>query len=244
MTRQLWACTLVAALALQAGCAAIQRPTWNKPVGKGTFIPAALCAMAGAGAGAGIADAQAGQSCVEVNGVRQCDNASPDYWQGALIGAAVGAVVCGVAGHLFLDAEPQPAAPPPPPPPPAAAVEPPAPPPVVKKRIVLRGVTFDFNQAEIRGDSRPVLDEAVSTLQANPGVNIVAAGYTDAIGSDDYNQALSVRRAEAVYRYLVNHGVAPERLQVVGYGKTHPVADNATESGRAQNRRVELQVQP
>jgi OOP family OmpA-OmpF porin len=82
----------------------------------------------------------------------------------------------------------------------------------------------------------------VSTLNANPGVDIVVAGYTDAIGGDEYNQALSVRRAEVLYRYLVNHGVAPERLRAVGYGKTHLVADNATESGRAQNRRVELQV--
>jgi len=244
MRRQLWASTLAGALALQAGCAAVQQPSWNKPVGKGTFIPAAVCAMIGAGAGAGIADAEAGQSCAEINGVRQCESASPDYWQGALIGAAAGAVLCGLAGHVFLDAEPQEAAPPPPPPPPPVAAEPPAAPPPVKKRIVLRGVTFDFNKAEVRADSRPVLDEAVATLRTNPAVSIVVAGYTDAVGSEDYNQALSLRRAEAVYRYLVNRGVAPERLRVLGYGKTHPVADNATESGRAQNRRVELQVQP
>ena len=65
-------------------------------------------------------------------------------------------------------------------------------------------------------------------------------GFTDSIGSAEYNQALSLRRAEAVYRYLVNQGVDPERLTVEGFGKTNPVASNDTEAGRAQNRRVEL----
>jgi OOP family OmpA-OmpF porin len=65
-------------------------------------------------------------------------------------------------------------------------------------------------------------------------------GHTDWIGSEEYNQALSVRRAEAVYRYLVNRGVEPERFTVEGFGKSRPIASNDTEAGRAQNRRVEL----
>ena len=105
---------------------------------------------------------------------------------------------------------------------------------------MLRGVNFDFNSSTIRPDSRPVLDQAATLLKANPGVQVLVEGYTDSIGSDEYNQALSLRRAEAVYRYLVNHGVDPERLTVEGFGKRSPVASNDTEAGRAQNRRVEL----
>ena len=110
------------------------------------------------------------------------------------------------------------------------------------KRIVLRGVHFDFDKSAIRPDSRPVLDEAVDVLKENPNVRIAVEGNTDNVGSDLYNEKLSVRRAEAVFRYLVNHGIAPERMEVIGYGESRPVADNDTESGRAQNRRVELHV--
>jgi outer membrane protein OmpA-like peptidoglycan-associated protein len=103
-------------------------------------------------------------------------------------------------------------------------------------------VTFDFNSDEIRADARPTLDEAVLLLGDNRNVLVITEGYTDSIGSAEYNQALSVRRAEAVYRYLVNRGIAPERLTVEGYGESNPVASNDTEAGRAQNRRVELRV--
>jgi len=106
----------------------------------------------------------------------------------------------------------------------------------------LRGVHFDFDKSDIRTDSRPVLDEAAQTLLGYPNVRVSVEGHTDAIGSAAYNERLSVRRAEAVFRYLVNHGVSPDRMEVVGYGKSRPVADNETESGRAQNRRVELHV--
>jgi OOP family OmpA-OmpF porin len=107
---------------------------------------------------------------------------------------------------------------------------------------VLRGVHFDFNKSDIRPDSRPILNEAGEILKENPDVRISVEGHTDAIGSDQYNQQLSLRRAEAVFRYLVNHGIPPERMEVIGYGKRHPVASNDTDSGRAQNRRVELRV--
>ena len=237
MRREFWAWLLVAALSAQ-GCATMQHPSWKKPVGKWTYIPAALCAMAGTGIGYYIQDQRPGHSCLTRNGQTQCVEDDPEHWKGALIGAAAGAVLCGVLGHVFLDPEPEA----PPPPPPAVEAPPPAP-PVVRQRIVLRGVTFDFNKSAIRADSRPVLDEAVQTLSANRSIHIVIEGHTDAIGSDEYNQALSVERAEAVYRYLVNAGIDPERLRTVGFGKTRPVADNATESGRAQNRRVELRTE-
>ena len=164
------------------------------------------------------------------------DSNDDTFWLwGALIGAASGAVLCGVLGHVFLDpaAEPEPVTPPP-------LLPEPTPAPAVRQRIVLRGVNFDFNSSVVRPESRPVLDEAATLLKQNPGVHVVVKGYTDSIGSAEYNQALSVRRAEAVYRYLVNLGVDPERLTVEGFGKTNPIASNDTEEGRAQNRRVEL----
>jgi OOP family OmpA-OmpF porin len=114
--------------------------------------------------------------------------------------------------------------------------------PAPKKRIVLRGVNFDFNSAELRPDSGPILDQAVAVLGENSDVLVVVEGHTDNIGNDEYNQALSVQRAEAVFRYLVNRGIAPERLRTEGHGESRPVATNDTEQGRAQNRRVELRV--
>jgi OOP family OmpA-OmpF porin len=238
MRRQFWAWLLTGALCTQ-GCATILHPSWRKPVGMGTYIPAALCTMAGTGIGYAIQDNRSGHSCLTRNGTTQCVEDDNPPWQGALIGAAIGAVVCGLAGHVFLDPAPETA----PPPAPPAVQPPPAPPPSVRQRMVLRGVTFDFNQSAIRVDSRPVLDEAVETLNANRSVHIVIEGHTDSIGSDAYNQALSVQRAEAVYRYLVNAGIDPERLRAVGFGETRPVASNDTESGRAQNRRVELRTE-
>ncbi len=242
MHKYLWTWIMAAALIAQAGCSAIQRPSWNKPVGKGTYIPAAICTLIGAGTGAYIQEIRPGHSTYSDNqGTTLRVEDDPEHWKGALIGGLIGAVACGVAGHVFLD--PAPHVTPPPPPPPPAVDEPPPPPPVVRKRIVLRGVTFDFNQSLIRDDSRPVLDEARDALNANRDLLVVVEGHTDFIGSDEYNEALSIRRAEAVYRYLVNGGIAPERLSVVGYGESRPVADNETESGRAQNRRVELRVE-
>jgi outer membrane protein OmpA-like peptidoglycan-associated protein len=135
------------------------------------------------------------------------------------------------------------AAPPAPPPPaPVVAQAPPVAPPPPKKKIVLRGVHFDFNKATIRADAQPVLDEAVATLQQEGGVAVIAEGYTDSIGSDTYNEQLSLRRANAVRDYLTRGGIAADRISVEGFGKSHPVASNATEDGRAQNRRVELRI--
>ena len=131
----------------------------------------------------------------------------------------------------------------PPPPPPAVAEAPPPPPaPPVRKKIVLRGVHFDFDKAVIRPDARPVLDEAISVLKREGGIAVIAEGHTDSKGTPAYNQKLSVRRAHAVRDYLVAGGIAPSRVQAEGFGETHPVASNDTSDGRAQNRRVELRI--
>jgi outer membrane protein OmpA-like peptidoglycan-associated protein len=128
--------------------------------------------------------------------------------------------------------------------PPVVAVAPPPPlaSPPPKKKIVLRGVRFDFNKATILADARPTLDEAIATLRDEGGMAVIVEGYTDDIGSDTYNEQLSLRRANAVRQYLTRGGIAANRISVEGYGKSHPVASNATADGRAQNRRVELRV--
>jgi OOP family OmpA-OmpF porin len=231
--------SLLVLLCLQVGCSAIQKPTWRKPIGKGTWIPALVCGAIGAGVGIAIQNERRGCTTINIDGDKHRDCDDRDLWKGAVVGAPIGAAVCALLGHLFLDPAPEVTLPDPPPPPPTPEPEPE---PVVQKRLILRGVTFDFNSAEIRPDSQPILDEAVLLLGDNREVDIVAEGHTDALGTAEYNQALSVRRAESVYRYLVNRGIAPERLTVVGFGETQPVASNDTEAGRAQNRRVELRV--
>ena len=105
---------------------------------------------------------------------------------------------------------------------------------------MLRGVHFDFNKSRIRPGDAAVLDEAVSTLKANPNVTVNVNGYCDAIGSEKYNLKLSNRRANAVVDYLVKAGIPSSQLIPQGYGKTDFVATNDTAEGRAQNRRVEL----
>ena len=105
---------------------------------------------------------------------------------------------------------------------------------------MLRGVHFDFNKAIIRPGDAAVLDEAVTTLKANPNVVIDVNGYCDAIGGVEYNLKLSERRGNAVANYLLNGGIQASQLRVHGYGKTDFVATNDTPEGRAQNRRVEL----
>ena len=135
-----------------------------------------------------------------------------------------------------------PPAPPPAPAPVAEAPAPAPPPPPIKKKIVLRGVHFDFNKAVIRAADRPVLDEAIATLKAEGGVAVIAEGHTDNVGTEAYNLGLSKRRAAAVRDYLVSGGIAADRIKVEGFGESKPVASNDTADGRAQNRRVELRV--
>lgn len=106
----------------------------------------------------------------------------------------------------------------------------------------LEGVQFDTDKSILRPRDYPILDKAAATLIEYPGTDIEAAGHTDSIGAADYNQRLSLARAQAVMNYLIAHGVAAERLRAVGYGETQPIASNATEAGRARNRRVELKV--
>jgi OmpA-OmpF porin, OOP family len=116
--------------------------------------------------------------------------------------------------------------------------------------IDLRGVNFDFDKANLRPDAVAILEEASAILNAHPDMRVEVAGHTDAIGTAEYNQGLSERRARAVYDYLTSHGVDASRISGPnGYGETRPIAPNTNEDGsdnpegRARNRRTELNVQ-
>jgi len=124
----------------------------------------------------------------------------------------------------------------------AEYVPPPPPPAPVRRKIVLRGVHFDFDKSNIRPDARPILDEAIHILKDEPEIRVSVEGHTDSMGTEAYNQRLSERRARSVVDYLVAGGISRSRLDPVGFGESDPVASNATEEGRAQNRRVELKV--
>lgn len=109
-----------------------------------------------------------------------------------------------------------------------------------KGRARLDGVNFDFNSATIRSESKPLLDQVAALLKAHPDWSITLEGHTDNVGTAAFNQDLSARRAAAVKDYLVSAGVPLDRLKSVGFGFDKPVASNAGEGGRAQNRRVEI----
>ena len=106
------------------------------------------------------------------------------------------------------------------------------------------GVTFPVNSATVQPQFRPVLDQISENLARYPDSLIDVYGHTDSTGSDAYNQTLSENRARAVAGYMSSHGVNARRIQSQGFGETQPIADNATESGRAANRRVEIKISP
>lgn len=157
-------------------------------------------------------------------------------------------------------------APPPPPPPP-----PPAPPPPAdtdgdgvldtadrcpgtprgvavdqngcpREKVVLQGVEFATNSATLTAASRPVLDEVAADMKRYPRLKVELQGHTDSRGADAYNLDLSQRRADSVRDYLIAQGVNGTQLLAKGYGEAQPIADNATDLGRLQNRRVVMSV--
>ena len=214
---------LTAVVAL-SGCANLNQPRqWGKcAIGGGV-----LGALIGAGTGVGIAYGTGPKND------NRPDEAIPAGIGGGVVGAALGTVI----GHYVCDPI---ITPPPPPAPPLPPPAPAPPPPPVKEKLVLRGINFDFDKYNIKPEFEPVLDEAVSTLQAKPNVRINVNGHTDSIGTVEYNLALSDRRANAVVNYLTGKGIASDRLVPQGFGKSQPIATNETAEGRAQNRRVEL----
>lgn len=103
-------------------------------------------------------------------------------------------------------------------------------------------ITFDFNRADVRSEFAPRVASLARTLNQHRGMRIEIIGHADAIGSDQYNQDLSERRARAVGSQLMDYGVGFSRINASGRGEWSPVAPNDTEYGRAQNRRVEIRI--
>lgn len=103
-------------------------------------------------------------------------------------------------------------------------------------------VLFAFNQSELTPTAKSQLDSIMGKLEDADVVSIKVVGFTDSVGSDAYNQALSQRRASSVAEYLLSQGVAPNKITSEGKGESQPVADNETDEGRAKNRRVELHI--
>jgi len=144
---------------------------------------------------------------------------------------------------------PAPAPRPAPAPAPAAASAPaPAPAAVVVPAPTSEKVTFaadaffDFDKSVLKPEGRAKLDDLVGKMGGLNLEVIIAVGHTDSVGSDTYNQKLSIRRSEAVKGYLVSKGVEKNRVYTEGKGEKQPVADNKTAEGRAKNRRVEIEV--
>lgn len=166
-------------------------------------------------------------------------NGTNEYcWRDANWTPATAAPGCdGAIVPMAAPAAPAPAAAP-------AARPAPAPvaPPAATKVTYAADAFFDFDKSVLKPEGKAKLDDLVGKIK---GINlevIIAVGHTDAVGSDTYNQKLSVRRSEAVKAYLVSKGIEKNRVYTEGKGEKQPVADNKTSEGRAKNRRVEIEV--
>lgn len=180
-------------------------------------------------------------SCAAVGGVTGAAlgaiESSTYTGYGALIGGGLAAAYCWANGTeqetvaVVETIEPAP-------------VAEPEPEPVLEAVRVELDVKFDFDRAQVRQDSYEDIRVLADFMKQYRQTSSTVEGHTDSVGTDAYNQRLSERRAQAVRDVLVNqYGVEANRLEAIGYGESRPVADNATEEGRAINRRVEASVE-
>ena len=210
---------LIAAAVVTSGCA-----TYNPYTGEKQTSKATTGAAIGAAVGAII-------------GVATSDNAK-ERKERALKGAGIGAITGGGVGY-YMDVQEA----------------------KLRQKLEASGVsvtrdgdniilnmpgniTFDTNQSNVKESFKPVLDSVAEVLKEYKSTMIQVGGHTDSTGGDQYNLMLSQNRAQAVANVLTGFGVEPVRTDVVGFGETSPIASNSTESGRAQNRRVELILVP
>lgn len=210
---------LIAAAVVTSGCA-----TYNPYTGEKQTSKATTGAAIGAAVGAII-------------GVATSDNAK-ERKERAIKGAGIGAITGGGVGY-YMDVQEA----------------------KLRQKLEASGVsvtrdgdniilnmpgniTFDTNQSNVKESFKPVLDSVAEVLKEYKSTMIQVGGHTDSTGSDQYNLMLSQNRAQAVANVLTGFGVEPVRTDVVGFGETSPIASNSTESGRAQNRRVELILVP
>ncbi|MEI6733231.1 MAG: OmpA family protein [Comamonadaceae bacterium] len=200
---------------------------------------AALSAMAGA---------QTIDNWVSATGITWKNGTNEYCWRDATWTPATAAVGCDGA---IVAPKPAPAPAPAPKPAPAPVVvappPPPAPapapqPPAATKVTYAADAFFDFDKAVLKAEGKAKLDDLVGKVKSINLEVIIAVGHTDSVGSDAYNQKLSVKRAEAVKAYLVTKGIEKNRVYTEGKGEKQPVADNKTKEGQAKNRRVEIEV--
>ena len=193
-----------------------------------------LAALVAFSALASLASAQTIDNWRNANG-DVWKNASGDCWRNASWTPATAAPGCGPAPVAPKAVEAPPA--------PKAAPAAPAPQtPAASKVTYAADAFFDFDKSTLKPAGKAKLDDLVGKVK---GINlevIIAVGHTDSVGSDAYNQKLSVKRAESVKAYLVSKGIEKNRIYTEGKGEKQPVADNKTNEGRAKNRRVEIEV--
>jgi OOP family OmpA-OmpF porin len=220
--RKLKTLSVVLAAAVALGGCALRDREWGRCAVMGAVVGAAVGGIAG---GVTVQNAQGGD---DVSDTERLYGIGGGILGGALVGAILGHAICDPV-------KPAPAPPPPPPP---------APPPAAPKKIAeLKSAHFDFDRATLKPDGRTELDNAVKALRDDPALKARITGHTDSVGSEDYNQRLSERRANAARDYIVSQGIDASRITTEGLGESQPVASNDTEEGRAQNRRVEVHAQ-
>jgi OOP family OmpA-OmpF porin len=232
----------------QHGCGFFPKRRTMKKLNKVALLFAVAALATAAGAQTRVAAADGGNrvdNWVNGSGEIVWKNGTNELcWRDANWTPATAAVGCD--GALVAAAPPPPPAAvvaPPPSPPDAAPPPPPPPqPPAATKVTYAADAFFDFDKAVLKPEGKAKLDDLVGKVK---GINlevIIAVGHTDSVGTDTYNQKLSVRRAEAVKAYLVSKGIEKNRVYTEGKGEKQPVADNKTAEGRAKNRRVEIEV--
>jgi OmpA-OmpF porin, OOP family len=231
----------------QRGCGFFPKRRTMKKLNKVALMFAVAALASAAGAQTRVTAADGGNridNWQNGSGELVWRNGTNEYcWRDAFWTPATAARGCDgalvVAAPAPAPAAARPAAPAPAP---AARPAPPPPPPAATKVTYAADAFFDFDKAILKPEGKAKLDDLVGKVK---GINlevIIAVGHTDSVGSDGYNQKLSVRRAEAVKAYLVSKGIEKNRVYTEGKGEKQPVADNKTSEGRAKNRRVEIEV--
>lgn len=196
---------------------------------------------------ASVAGAQSVDNWRNGTGEMAWKNGTAEYcWRNANWTPATAAAGCDGAIAPPKAAAPAPAPAPAPKAAPAPAPRPAAPaapaPAAATKVTYAADTFFDFDKSVLKADGKAKLDDLAGKVKAINLEVIIAVGHTDSVGSDAYNQKLSVKRADAVKAYLITKGIEKNRVYTEGKGEKQPVADNKTDAGRSKNRRVEIEV--